>query len=127
MPAFIYDSFDHGLAIGYAANQDAADHLWDESKPASWADKFEPYLPTAKDWMDNGFQCGCTNCGHIVSIDEICDQCLDEEDCPFDGTLIGEPTFDDNGDVYCNQQCRDAHKAYMTKIRAEQLAKNSIV
>lgn len=118
MPAFIYDSYDHGMMIGYAANQDAADHMWDESKPAPWADKFEPHPPTAKDWMENGFECECLNCEHMVSMDDYCEECADEH-----GDDLGWVMIDGNGDAFCNQRCHDTHHACMDRIRAERAAK----
>lgn len=125
MPAYIYDTGDHGLAIGYAANQDVADHLWLDATPASWADKFEPHGPTASDWMENGFQCACVNCEHMVSLGDTCEDCIDEwsEDHDAECDLLGWVMIDDNGDVFCNQRCHDAHHDYMDRIRAERTAK----
>jgi len=98
MKAYIFEIDDY-LGVGYTDGD--PDMQWCDAVRAEWADKFYPKGPSARDWIENGYEYSCAYCEHTIGGSMFCDECQDESETDIEGAVY-------SGDmVYCTQDCLD--------------------
>lgn len=82
---------------------------------------------TAAEYFEEGWRIGCDYCEHMVSEGDYCYRC--DENLPEDSPDEDRAWPITDGDsVYCGEQCRDAHDAQITRIKAaKEVAKAALL